>query len=795
MSKRGGLYLSQDRAFLASLALPRNQLAGAIFAGHHLWWKGQDTVTENNKVKDALEANEDPQKTILLQHGTSTALSGLTKGLDAEMAWSSGHDLKHEQAYFKIKKIGNNSDAKERKKYYAGIFSKVIPGIQKAAADSLFTTNKLVEEYIPRDEEIENLIKHLTPDPMEKEEESAAAQETTEWVKDYDDGLAMDQKKLLKNLANVMNKSDRALAGSEKFSQTMKVLPLTAPLPVEIVEESEEALREYKNAIDALEKEINRLETKHAGELATLIDNLRDLEDRLRTEVENVAKATEKWKELSARFNEYRLDTKKKIKAAREKVRQEKEEALALAKKHSDTLEGLLKACQEHLATFEERRTGMDELLNVIQKEKKKEKKKLEVQIEQLRLELEESDTALKETEGLLQDEVEENKQLQKNVEDRNALEKTLTNEVKQSNAVADAAFAAAKLEKEQNEAEAKKIKQAQDKVDASGQSKKGPKGVSNSWIFPKTRQHVIDSVFQMEPRLQNTPINQKEAMANLTKFTLWSLIFDAKGSSHRKSFEEVTKSQFLGKIELTMVTTAKKPGKIHANDTIPKIFYAKTGPVRLHFEIPGRFIRKETNERKWLPEIFGPHALIGFSVYLQIMKNNDTTTSFFTNLELKASIPKTMKKDKFSPARWSFQIREDGIRSSAEGGDLAGSSMIYGGDEKNVLKALQTSSDWKSVKAHVVRVYLNGDIKIINEWTTLREAAIGSSNKKKYKIIAKNLRDWLGKHTKNLYFVTDTSLTGIQEDHILKTIENPFPSDSGKWMRQTTSTTTPEFW
>ena len=861
MSKEGGLYLSEDQAFLASLALPRSPLAGAVFAGHHLWWKGKDTTTENKTVNDAFEAKEgDPQKTIFLQYGASTALSGLTKGLDAEMAWSSGHDLQQDQAsYFKIKKIGNNSDVKAQMEYYKNIFEQVIPDIQTAADASLFTANKLAEEYIPRDEEIENVIKHLIPD---KTGVSPIKKKTNTLVKNFDAGLAMDQEGLLEFLADITSKSGKALTGAGKYGQTLKVLPLITPLPVE---ESKEALKEYKDAIKELQTKLNGLEKKHTSELATLVDKLRDLEETLGTEVENVRRATKKWKELSARFNEYRLESIQKRKDATEKVRQEKKEALAMVKKHSDTLE-LLEACQERLASLETKRQEAHKIsADALQEEQGKletQRTTLEAEIEQLKskisAESSKGDAKLNQQKENLEKIIQEltataeanqvnhdketahlKSTIQKdaktletakgdlllmknhNIELINlnaGLEKErdiLAAEVVQDHAAAKALAAEVLAETNQNKAAAITIKHAKDDVDVLKtqveESKGGPKPIGDvpmSWIAPQSKEDAIESVFHLDQRIQKKIIDMS-LLGTKASRTVWSLILDRTGKW--KGFGNVKSARkYMGRVLTAPFPADLGPAPKSPTDqepteyTTPGIFYSLKGKVKLHILIPSRFIPPKGKGKggyKWPGGLTGAHLLIGFSVYLEIFRKDKSTIRFFTNVESKSIVTAKLTAGKFQPTYMFLQIGTERISTSGSR-NLVGATVAYSGKEAAILEAMKNTEAWVKVKAHVTRVYLHG-VTPQNQWESERDEVWDvpdsqtgkkDKDKKKYGAAEKLLQDWLNKNKNNLSFVTDTNLTGIERPKEIKA-QTEFPSDSGKWLRQTSFAATPEFW
>ena len=843
-------YLSEDQAFLASLALPRSQLAGAVFAGHHLWWKGKDTAAEDQKVKLAKKEGN-PKKTILVQYGASTSLKGLTQGLDAEMAWNSGHDLKKGQAYFKIKKIGTNSNVKA-KEYYKDIFSEVIPDIRKTAGQSFETAEMLVQEYIPTNEEIEDLIKRMTPDKMGI---SPAEKKSNLLVDEYNASFDLDQEKLRTLVEKVTNFSNEATATSNTVSQMLKKSSSSSdPLPEKVVKNSQKALKKYKDAITELEKEIKKLKTSHARALATFIDKLKKAKDSLATQVKNVDKATRKWKELSARFNEYRLDTIKKKKAAIEKVRKKEEEARATAKKHSDTL-ALLVDCQERLGSFEKKRTGMTELLEAMETEKKTEKEELEIQKEELEEQIEELRAGIKEDstaggdklnkqkerlEGIIQklklaaktNQVKnkqlttENKQLIKVGTAATNLIKKLQEEVNQEHKKNKADVVITNEEAEDDVATDEVINEAQEELKEEienletiivdiepddDESEALPfKGISNKWIVPTTKKAAIESVFNLNQPLLTNTVDMKTFYRENTneldpnKFTLWSLILDKEGENG-KGFgkKDPSERNYVGQPLTTpfpseLGLSPKNPEDRKPRDyTTPGIFYSLEGPVRLHILLPSRFIRpKKTKKFKkgvpWPGGFTGPHVLIGFSVYLQITLENKKTIRFFTNVESKTEIV-TSKLDpqKFDPSYLFLQIGEDGLSTNTKG-ELAGVDMAYSNKEEDILDVIQSPKKWIGVKAHVTRVYIHRKTGTMNGWKTERGDEWADGNP--YGKIETNLQKWLIANERDISFVTDTNLTGIEIKNEIA-IETEFPSDSGKWLRQTSFTATPEFW
>ncbi len=840
--------LSQDEAILASLALPRNPLAGAVFAGHHLWWKGQDVAKELTRVDEEEEA----EKASFLQYGTSSSLSDMSQGLRAEMAWNSGGTLKEDKRYLGLQTIGSKANAE---KYLETIFGETIPWIVTAAKTSRDLSGKLLGEYLGSEQNeimVEKTLETMLKDTKTAEDALFEAYGTTQ-VKEL--------KILTEAQDAVIRAFKRVAADGDIFTKALEESTEEATFPETELENYKNWLNTYKDTIAALQKQITTTGVATGKKVRGLEEDISRLQVTLATAEKIHLKLLAKRIALSTRFKEYVEKSRKRRKDIRDKIEKKMQtaadEAAVAAEEHSGRLAGMLEDCEARLAEFDLKRekeaseaeaatATMEQLLEEVEKEVKDK----ETEIKQCERDGEESVIAnslltqnaandratikrhedeivelqsdIQNTRGVLREQVEasenlldQNIKLRKLVAAQKRLGVTKKKEIVQDAEIVNEVRTILNEETQETIVVLNEIKNEEEKIEELEQELEEveeeptiitilPKpgsaraGILNSWIFPKTQEEAIESVFHMDQRYQKNKINLKEVKKDLNKFTLWSLMFDPSGPNRKESFKNPPQSKYMGDKKLEMgKSIEKKPGKMHARDTTPKIFYASEDPVQLHIEIPSRFITRELRgkDNKWPYKINGPHVLIGFSAYLQILKKDKTpSTSFFTNLELKFAAPKPKDKQSFQPVRWSLQLRKDGI-SGIAGKDLADKTMAYEGTGENILDALKNSENWGSVKANVTRVYLHTNKKVIQGWTDMRQAVLAESDGKSYKNVAQDFQNWLLENKQYVSFVTDTNLKATEEDDIQQIIETKLPNDSGKWLRQTRFTATPEFW
>ena len=852
---------SQDQAVLASLALPRNPLAGAIFAGHHLWWKGNDVVEELARVENEAV----PKKASFLQYGTSSSLSNLSQGLHAEVAWNSGETLGKHDMYLGLKTINNKID--DDNQYFKTIFSATIPRIDKAATESLETSGKLLEAYIGREQETAMVKKTLGKiDDVEKEENELLK---AYWEKEAIElGILTDaQNAVIKAYASLQN-YDKEL--TEFFSPTLieeeEEIDAGKVTFAEVdLKEYKEQLDVYKTTISDLKKQIKKMGIAERA----LEEEVCNLKDQLITADQSHLKILAKRKQLSERYAAYVKASRTRMATEREKIRkQEKaiaEKAAKAAAIHANGLENLLKACEARVTALkskqnkgtEEAKRTMQHLLDEVEKkveEKEKSNEELEKQnklltqeageaqrfakikekkAEKARLESQETiknmELKLNEEKTKAEKEVEENKALKsKNIllkkmttqlqklatkdkqeiaEERTRYRKMVETLTLGNKKLNEEAEAAATEDKEQDALTGKKEEAIELLVEQINiipaptsiisKPKHGPltaKIIPKNWIFPKTKQDAIESVFNLDENLKTVVMNQSIIKENINKFTMWSLLYDGVGLEQDFSDKQLPQNIYRDPPLESIIPGVKSPTSrdtIRAtSDTAPAIFYAPKGDIKIQILVPSRFILAKDKKPKGAT---GPHVLIGFSVYLQILKADDSVSSFFMNLELKHNnVEKNLIAKTFSPTKSVMEIAESGLTGTVEG-ELATSEVAYFGNQQNILKTIQSSGTWKDVRGHVTRVYLHGNAtKPIKEWTAFRKDQLIHSNKKFYGHIEDNFKQWLTDNEEHLSFVTTTNIVGTP---LTAAIETKLPSDSGKWLRQTSFTATPEFW
>ncbi len=806
---------SQDQAVLASLALPRNPLAGAIFAGHHLWWKGDDVGKELARVEDENETN--PKKASFLQYGATSSLSDLSQGLRAEMAWNSGGILKEDKRYLGLQTIGSKADAK---KYLETIFVETIPWIKAAAKTSLENSEKLLSEYLGREQD--EAMAGKTMETMLKDTKTAE----DELFEAYGTTQVEELKILAAAQKAVIDAYEFVVEDGDIFTEALEKSTEEAAFPKTELENYRKWLDTYKDKIAELQKQKKVTETAMGKKVRALEESVRRLRDQLATADQSHLRILAKRKDLSARYADYVKGSRKRMQIEKEKIRKKMQAsadaAAAAAKEHSNRLAGMLKNCETRLAEFDlkrkeehkisEKKVGsMEHLLKEVEKKvQEKEKSNKELKDENALL-----GKANTDTEETLEEEVEKNKKLNKLVEAYKNLENTQTEEIKQDHAEANQRLSVALKENTQNIAQEEEIKKEKEKIEvlsSSTGSKPGPptgNRVLDSWIFPKTKGDAIESVFHLNQNLQNTEINKQKAAKDPNKSTLWSLVFDGYGKENKENFAKFKQQRtYVGQPQSPSMAVGEAPtvpGDIDARKhTSPAIYYNLEGPAAFEIDMPSRFVSPGTKANPWpkKADFNGPHVFIGFSAYVQILKDDNTTTRFFVNQELKpddktvAGVLKGTKLGiKFLPTQWFLQINTLGIGSTFRG-QLADSSTAYSGNEKKILKTVEDRNDWVNIKANVTRVYLHKDKKIINDWKIEKAEQLAALKKgETYEDMAKKSRKWLLDHQKNLSFVTDTNIMGTPQKNPLEIVKTKLPNNSDKWLRQTSFTATPEFW
>ena len=536
-----------------------------------------------------------------------------------------------------------------------------------------------------------------------------------------------------------------------------------------------------------------------------LEESVRRLRDQLITADQSHLRILAKRKDLSARYADYVKGSRKRMQNEKEKIRKKMQASAAkaakAAKEHSDRLAGMLKACETRLAEFDlkrkeehkisEKKVGsMQSLLDAATektKEKETENKKLE-----------KKNTALTEANGLFNNLIKTKAaEIEQERERFQEMVKKLS--VEAEAAVVEDVKQDAKMKKEKKKI-VLLVTPAPSLTPNPKLKKPGPstetivERVQESWIFPKTKKDAIESVFNLNEDLKIVVMNQPVIKENLNKFTMWSLLYDGVG------LEQDFNKQLPQSIyrdpprEPSIIQGVKSPTNrdtIRAtSDTAPAIFYAPKGDIRIQILVPSRFILTKETKPKGAT---GPHVLIGFSVYLQILKADDSVSSFFMNLELKHNeVEKNLPAKTFYPTKSVLEIAESGITSQLEG-QLASGEVAYSGNQQNILKTIQSSGTWKNVRGHVTRVYLHGNAtKPIREWTRFRQEELDHSHRKLYGHIEENFKQWLISNKEHLSFVTTTNIAGTR---LNEAIETKLPNDTDKWLRQTSFTATPEFW
>ncbi len=371
--------LSQDKAVLASLALPKNRLAGAIFAGHHLWWKGSDTAAETKKVENP---SNEKEKKMFLQYAASNSLLGLSKGLNAEIAWNSGKDLTADQAYFGLKKIGSSSV--EAEAYYADIFYETVPRIDKAAGDSLKMSKHLILEYSTLETEMIMLRQTLPGVKVA----TAKAFDLYETEKPNEVEL------------------DAALVA-------MKVAGATLDLSTTALNESwlkpswGQREAEYKASLETYETEtkelrgtLKKFRMRQGSAIRKLEETIRKLEEKLATSEARLLQMKKKNQALAKDFTTHINTTRDKMAAIKEKNKKDMEKVDAATEENTDRLETLLKACEERMKKYKSKQEEAKNAANEAANEN-----------EQLKIQLDENKTTFQQ--------MEKQKDLEKDVVDR----------------------------------------------------------------------------------------------------------------------------------------------------------------------------------------------------------------------------------------------------------------------------------------------------------------------------------------------------------------------------------------
>ncbi len=338
-------HIDDSAGVVASLGLPGNPLAGAVYAGHHMLWKAEDTNAERKR-----SFNKD--SSVLEGYSTSNSLSGLAKGVPIELAWHSGDEPA--EGYFGLRKIGavrlgfpmDPEDIVTRE-----ILQATALHIQVSAETTAEKATALAKKGL-----------EVEPSPEEEKEVSAMM-----FLLEEIDKERKGASKLFDAATPV--KLDKTIDALKKGVRELKKAPIL----------DEEDAAEYVQKVTALQAKLKERAKKWEKARNTLEETIKRLQDRLETELQNNEKLVRRSKEISDRFIAYRTETRKKMKEAREKVRTEMQQIIKdLKNLLDDCLERARKLRREHKKLIKKRLAEVNEKLDQEKKKKEKAERKLE---------------------------------------------------------------------------------------------------------------------------------------------------------------------------------------------------------------------------------------------------------------------------------------------------------------------------------------------------------------------------------------------------------------------------------
>ncbi len=783
--------LDDDPGIFASLALPGNPLAGAVYAGNHLLWKAKDM--EDDPIMASIQpqlgfsgsrltlpgANfEEQRKAAMHAYQASESLSGLAQGMPAELMWYSGHSLdRGTNDYFGLTKISGAPITVEE---YRGETASVLLSTAKKVQEAAEKTREdaaAIAKVLARSPWIE--LSESEDDYVEMREVLAESLQTMdEDVKAFDAEVSETEVTALR--AEVASLKEQL----QQAKKTINESPVITDTQVEAYSEN---VSKYTEKIAELNKKLREWEKSEAR----LVEKIRKLEDDLRLKSKDLNHAIERNKDLSDRFNEFRLESKRKLKEVREKnVNRIAEAAGEPDDDQVAELTRLLEDCEAMLDRMGEERAIKQKIAETERKMKKVQKqlddeKKKGRQKDANLSELRAQNATLK---GVINEDARLDKIVSKTEE---VIKQDLVEEVVQERTQRGIrATTPGQQKRERRDAQQDKtldtrVAANQRKITAikarrdRNREKGGPVKVPRlPKILPGTMDEAIRSVFNLDSRLRNITLRDEDIGSDPNKIALWSLIFDATGDDTEFRKKDPTHTHNEGH-NIGEPVYPIKPKISGIRDTAPMLFYAPGGEARLHIAVPGRFFPKGATPGGLKGK---QHALAGWAVYVKITYD-DKEIYFFFNVQITQRLSPEKRPDQFEPLSWGLQLRKDGIYTSFKKFPLLATAQVaYSGQQDEIREALEVSDRWSEVKAHVTRVYLTSK-SAIGDWSNKRAETTEKTEEEEgeqYQQVATDLQEWLKQRAKNgqVSYVQDTNITGTAwEEEAIPVLQDKLPA------------------
>lgn len=793
--------LDGDPGIVASLALPGNPLAGAVYAGNHLLWKAKDMeadpifagiqpqlAIEGTRLTMPGATSEEQQEAAIHAYQVAESLSGVAQGMPAELLWHSGNSLTQgTNDYFGLTWIaGAPITVEQYGDETASVLQSTAKKVQEAAEQTKEDAARIAETlsrspWIELSESEDEfiamktvLVNSLTQDIPEAVEafEAEVAEETEEVTKLRDEVTSLKSQ-----LATAKAQIDK----SPVITDTQ-------------VGEHSENVKEYAKKIKELNKELRKQAREWEKAEARLVERIRKLEDDLRLTSKDLNHAIQRNADLSERFNDFRLESKRKLKEVREKnvkrisvARGEPDDdQVAELTRLLDDCEAMLKRLTQERAT-KQKIAEAERKLKQVEKQLLDQKKKSEEQKADL-AELRAENTTLKDVvdkDAELDKDIE---QVEKNIKQNQAKEVAQERRRRRRRATTPVQRRREQRDAQQDRTQDVPVATNEKRLTVlktrrkQNRAKAGPpvKVLPLPKILPGTLDEAIRSAFNLDPRLLDRTLKAEEIEDDPNKIALWSLVLDAAGDdtefrkktpTHKHNEgHDIGKPSYPAKLKISGV-----------KDTAPMLFYAPGGEARLHIAVPGRFFPKGATPAGLRGK---QHALAGWAAYVKITYDpDDKTIYFFFNVQITQRLSPEKRPDQFEPPSWSLQLRKDGVYTSYKKfPHLATADVAYSGQQNEIRKALTVSDRWTEVKAHVTRVYLTSK-SAIGEWGKKRRDTTEKTQEEEgeqYQQVATDLQEWLKLRAKKgeVSYVQDTNIPGTAwEGEAIPVLQDKLPA------------------
>lgn len=842
-----------DPGIFASLALPGNPLAGAVSAGNHLLWKAKDM--EDDPIWASIQPqlgisgtryslsganSEEQRKAAVHAYQASESLSGLARGMPAEMMWYSGQSLdRGTNDYFGLTEI---SGAPITVKQYSGETASVLLStakkVQKAAEDTREDASMIAER----------LLRSSWIELSESEDDYADMQKVlVQSLKTLDTDVETFDAEVSETEVTALRAEVASL--KEQLRQAKKTINESPVITDTQVEAYSKNVSKYAKKIAELNKKLREWEKSEAR----LVEKIRKLEDDLRLKSKDLNHAIERNKDLSDRFNEFRLESKRKLKEVREKnVNRIAEAAGEPDDDQVAELTRLLEDCEAMLERMGKEREiklkiaeterKLKEVKKHLEDQKKRGRQK-DANLEELRAENATLETVIIKDKNQLKEGQQQRAQLeQENTRLRDGLE-AIAEENDKGNAVSEELVkrlveenaesrsqrdlnvntrperVRQRRDKEKDKVDDLKINKLSAKVkelqqieanELQGARAAAPGIPSIILVSPKqegiaitptTKQQAIDAVFRLQVPLRTTELTERTKVGkHPNRIAIWSFQMDSQPQD--KGFEVLLGSTYNGKVILQDAKAPLGADRFDAgNDSAPRLFTSGRSAMRLEFLAPSRFEDAEdVSEQKLIQK--GPNVLLGFAVFVRIkMKEKGKKPVYLFANSATQDLPGSadLKKDSFEPSRWILQIGPTGANTPTPG-PLSQPSVVFHGMDNEEQVSVYTPGKWKSARTVFTRVYLTGGGNILDQWNQRIKKEVSNTEDERGKLyseVSADLREWLKSKAviKNIAFVVDTA--GSRVPSPMSKIKSRFMvgDDDGAWKKQESTKTVTNWW